>query len=343
MNRGPSALKVLTETGDISLAQFKGAFKTLVDGDLPPLEAAAFLAALRMKKENSREIGEAARYVREKAVPVHFQERPPMVFDTCGTGGSGFNKLNVSTAAFFVLAGAGIAVAKHGNRAASGRCGSADVMEALGINITVSPEAMRRVFEKTGMAFLFAPLYHPVLKNVAGLRKELGIRTIFNLLGPLCNPYFPTHQVLGVSTKELLIPMAEALAMAGITRAFVVHSGGFDEASLHAPTDIVEVRNSRVVGRKRLTPRSCGFKEVSLSALQVNNTPAENAAHVLAIFNGTEKGPQHNLVALNAALGLVLAGKHSSFKGAVRHAAALIAGGKALQKVEELKEALSHA
>jgi len=343
MNNELSALRTLTETGDISPAQFKGAFKALVDGELPPLEAAAFLAALRMKKENSREIGEAARYVREKAVPVRFEERPPMIFDTCGTGGSGFNKLNVSTAAFFVLAGAGIAVAKHGNRAASGRCGSADVMEALGINIAVSPEAMRRVFEKTGMAFLFAPLYHPVLKNVAGLRKELGIRTIFNLLGPLCNPYLPTHQTLGVSRKELLIPMAEALAVLGISRAFVVHSGGFDEASLHASTDIVEVRGSNVSGRKRLAPESFGFKKVSLAGLTVENTPAGNAACILAIFNGTEKGPQHDLVALNAALGLVLAGKHSSFKGAVRQAAALIAGGKALQKVEELKEALSHA
>jgi len=335
-------LKVLTETGSLPIGHFKITFKKLVDGELLPIEAAAFLVALKMKKENAQEIGEAARYLREKAVPVIVQQRE-MILDTCGTGGAGFNKLNISTAVFFIAAAAGIPVAKHGNRAASGRCGSADVLEAMGIKIDTPPEKMKEVFEKMRMAFLFAPLYHPALKNLAPVRKELGIRTIFNLLGPLCNPYFPTHQVMGVSSKELSLPMAKALSMVRLKRGFVVHCGGLDEASLHDQTELIEIKNSKVLGRRRVSPEDFGLKKVSLRKLEVKNTPAENAGHIQAILDGKEKGPQRDMVLMNAALAVYCTGRSKSFREAAQYAASLIDEGKVTKKIQEFKEAVANA
>lgn len=337
-----SILKILTETGNLPIGHFKITFKKLVDGELLPIEAAAFLIALKMKKESAQEIGEAACYLRQKALQITLQQRE-MILDTCGTGGAGFNKLNISTAVFFIAAAAGVPVAKHGNRAASGRCGSADVLEAMGIKIDTPPEKMKAVFEKTRMAFLFAPLYHPALKNLAPVRKELGVRTIFNLLGPLCNPYFPTHQVMGVSSNELVLPMAKALSMVRLKRGFVVHSGGLDEASLHADTELIEIKNSKIIGRRRVSPKDFGLKKAVLKKLEVKNTPAENAAHIQAILEGKEMGPQRDMVLMNAALALFSTGRAKNFREAADMAASLIDQGAVAGKIKEFKEAVAHA
>lgn len=343
MSEQGALLKLLTETGTLPIVHFKKAFQRLVDGELLPIEAAAFLVAIKMKKENAQEIGEAARYLRQKAVQMTFSQERPIVLDTCGTGGSGFNKLNVSTAVFFIAASAGIPVAKHGNRAASGRCGSADVLEALGIKIDLPVQAMQHVFEKTNMAFLFAPLYHPALKALAPIRKELGVRTIFNLLGPLCNPYFPTHQVMGVSSKELLRPMAEALALLKIKRAYVLHAGGLDEASVHADTEYIEIKMGKVLAQKRLSCSQAGVKKVPLRSIEACNKPQENARQILEIFSGKAAGPQRDMILLNAAFAFMITGKCRTFRDGVAYAASLIERGEVMKKYQQFKEAVLNA
>ena len=329
-------LRRLVEERDLPISLFKREFEALVEGNLSVAEASAFLIALKMAGETTVQLTEAARFLRKKALVMRAGRG--IILDTCGTGGSGFNKLNISTAVFFILSSAGIKVARHGNRAASGRCGSADVMEALGIPVTIKPVYMKKVFERTGMAYLFAPFYHPALKNLAGLRKELGVRTIFNILGPMCNPYLVKYQILGVSKRDLLLPMAEALCKLGTKNAFIVHSGGLDEASLHAPVEVAIVKNSRVRGRKVYFCKDFGLKRASLKDIEVKNTPKINSRMILDIFSGKLRDAHSDMVILNASLGYVLSGKASSFKEAVRSIKQMISRGDVLRKYKYFKK-----
>jgi anthranilate phosphoribosyltransferase len=238
------ALQRVMDHHSLSRAEAHQAMKELMRGAASPVQIAAFLAALRVKGETADEIAGAAEAMREEAVAVRTTKQP--LVDTCGTGGDGRGTFNVSTAAAFVVAGAGFAVAKHGNRAVSSKCGSADLLEALGMPMESDPKKAEARLERDGLAFLFAPAFHPAMKHAMPVRRELGVRTIFNLLGPLANPARPTVQLMGVYDPRWLAPLANVLGQLGCEEAVVVHGQGFDEIALDGPTQIAELHGGRV-------------------------------------------------------------------------------------------------
>ncbi|MDD4955032.1 MAG: anthranilate phosphoribosyltransferase, partial [Candidatus Omnitrophica bacterium] len=272
------AIDKLTKRENLSFDETKEIFENIFARRSTPSQVAAFLVALKMKGEAEDEIFAAATVIRHLSRKVSVKNsfvgielEDEQVLDTCGTGGSGVDKFNISTAVAFVVAAAGIKVAKHGNRAMSSSCGSADVMEALGIKIDVEPSVMAQAIKTAGIGFLYAPLYHPVLAEVASIRKEIGVRTIFNILGPLCNPALATHQVMGVYKKELVRPIANVLKKLGVKYALVVNSEDLkDEVSLGGKTQVAEVINQKIKSLS-LKPSDFGLKKVNAKEIEVKS------------------------------------------------------------------------
>jgi anthranilate phosphoribosyltransferase len=306
--------------------------ETILRGDTTDAQIGALVTALRMKGETVAELVGAARAMRAYAVAI--PDVPPGTVDTCGTGGDGASTLNVSTAAGLVVAAAGVPVAKHGNRAVSGVVGGADVLEALGVTLVLPPAALGACLRTVGFAFLFAPALQPALRHAAAPRRELGIRTLFNLLGPVTNPARVRRQVVGVFDRRWLRPIAETLAALGTDRAWVVAgAGGLDEIALDGETAVAEVLGGRVVERT-VTPADAGVAGGPTSALRVSSL-AEAAARVRAILGG-ERGPARDIVCLNAAAALVVADAAPDLRAGVARAAAAIDGGAATRLLDAL-------
>ncbi|MBM7854654.1 anthranilate phosphoribosyltransferase [Desulfohalotomaculum tongense] len=304
----------------------------IMEGRASAAQIAALLTALRLKGEHVDEITGFARVMRQKAVPV--KSKHPLLVDTCGTGGDGARTFNISTTAAFVLAGAGAKVAKHGNRSVSSCCGSADLLEALGVRINLTAEQAGRCLDECGICFLFAPQLHRAMKHAAAPRKEIGIRTVFNILGPLTNPAGAQAQVLGVYDAGLVDKLARVLARLGSKRVFVLHgAGGLDEVSLAGPTVVCAVWEGRITGYT-INPTDYGFAPAPVEAL-AGGTAEENAAITREILKGAG-GPRRDAVVLNAALGLICAGKAADIAAGIKLAQWSIDSGAAAAKLEEL-------
>lgn len=296
-------------------------------------EIGMFLLALRAKGEKPAEIAGFVRGMKKAANTIK-PRTPFRLVDTCGTGGDGLNTINVSTAAAIVTAAAGVPVAKHGNRAATSKSGSSDVLEALGIKIDLAPEPVKQTIEEIGIGFMFAPVFHPAMKRVAGVRKKLGVRTIFNILGPLTNPAGAKGQVIGVFDKKLCEPIAFALAELGTEHALVVHGDGMDEISNTGETYVAELKQGKV-STYTLTPESLGMLRASLDDV-VGGSPKENARDLLQIFKG-KKGPKRDLVIINAAAALYVSGIVSSIRQAIPIAEDAIDSGKVMVKFNQFR------
>jgi anthranilate phosphoribosyltransferase len=307
----------------------------VMDGGVDDVVVAAVLAALRAKGETGVEIAAAARAMRARAIRVPIAD-PARAVDTCGTGGDGAETINISTAAALLAAAAGVPVAKHGNRSVSSRCGSADVLEAAGVRLDVSPAAMAALHDEIGIAFLFAPRLHPAMKAVMPVRRALGVRTVFNLLGPLTNPAGVARQVIGVWGPEVQDLMASALAELGAVRALVVHSeDGLDEISVNAPTRVLEVRDGRVAGEWKVEPGGLGIvvdNPQSLTGGDVN----ENLRRMRDILGGREESAAAEAVAVNAAAALWVAEKAADLAGGLEMAREILRSGAGLAILEAL-------
>jgi anthranilate phosphoribosyltransferase len=304
----------------------------IMSGEATPAQIAAYITALRIRGETPDAIAGSAAAMREKftAIPAPTD----IVVDTCGTGGDGARTFNISTAAAFVAAGAGVTVAKHGNRSVSSQCGSADVLAALGVKIDCSAEVMADCLKTIGIAFLFAPVLHPAMKFAIGPRREIGIRSIFNILGPLSNPAGARHGVLGVYNRDLALTLAEAAAALGAQRLFVVHGlDGLDEITTTGPTCVAEVRDGGVTTYE-IHPRDVGLSIAAKTDL-VGGDAATNAATLLKILSGG-KGPKRDIVLLNAAAAIVAGGKAADLKEGVSVATRSVDSGAALRKMDQL-------
>lgn len=304
-----------------------------------PAQIAGLIVALRLKGETAAEVKGFASAMRRRGPKV--AAKSPVVADTCGTGGDGAGTLNISTGAALAAAGAGIVIAKHGNRAASSRCGSADVLEALGVKIDSSPQIAERCLNDQGLAFLFAQVFHPSMKHAGPARRELGIRTIFNVLGPLTNPAGANVQIIGVGDRSLLDLVARSAALLGIKRALIVHSNdGLDELTPTAATAAVEVRGGKTGRVFSLSPRDFGFRRSRLKDL-AGGDAGENAAELLKVLNG-QRSAFRDAVVYGGGAVCWLAGKAKDLKEGISMAEASLDRGAALDKLEQLKDA-SHA
>jgi anthranilate phosphoribosyltransferase len=334
VNEYRALLRALIAGDDLPEQAMTFAVGQVMDGVWSSVQSGAFLAALATKGESAAEVVGAAEAMRARA--LHVEHDLPLVVDTCGTGGDGAGTINVSTAAGFVLAGCGLHVAKHGNRAASSACGSADVLEASGIALDVTPEVARRQLEAERFAFLFAPAYHPAMKEVASVRRELGVRTIFNILGPLANPARATHQVVGVATRAHLELVGTALAALGTRAAAVVHAeSGIDEVAGDVPTHVDQFARSGVT-HWVLDPAEFGV--VAPADALRGGSAAVNAAALRAILGG-ERSPRADVVALNAGLALVVAERATGLAEGLALARDALANGAALAVFERLRGA----
>ncbi len=307
-------------------------FGQVMDGNATDVQKSALLIALRMKGETADEITGAAMAMRERVTPLDVDSRDQLI-DTCGTGGDGRGTFNISTIAALVAAGAGANVAKHGNRAVSSSCGSADLLAALGVNLDLDAARMSEVLRRAGIAFLFAPKLHPAMSAVASVRRELGVRTIFNVLGPLTNPAFARRQVLGVYAERLVETVARVLAALGAVHALVVHSrDGLDEISVSAPTLVCEVRDG--LRTYEITPEELGVRSHAIEELAGGDVQA-NAAIARAVLSGSE-GARHDVVIANAGAALYVAGAAGTIRDGVALAHESIVSGKAMRKLEHL-------
>ena len=303
--------------------------RDIMSGEATPAQIGAFLVALRLKGETVDEVVGMARVMREHALKVPTVEA---VVDTCGTGGDASGTFNVSTAAAFVVAGAGGRVAKHGNRAMTSACGSADVLEALGAKIDLDPEQVARCLREVGFGFMFAQAFHPAMKHVAGPRREIGVRTVFNVLGPLTNPAGAAHQLLGVARLELAPLLAEALGRLGARHALVVHGhGGLDELSLSGPSAVHELRDG-ALREYAVSPEDVGLSPAPNEAVR-GGSAEENAAALRGVLDG-RVGPLRDITLLNAAAALVAADLASDLKDGVARAARAIDSGAAGEKLD---------
>lgn len=312
------------------------AMEEIMTGMATPSQLGAFLTALRLKGETVDEVTGLARVMREQAVHVPVASSINAV-DTCGTGGDSSGSFNVSTAAGLVVAALGHPVAKHGNRAASSRCGSADVLEALGVKLELGPEQVAACIERVGFGFMFAPAYHPAMRHVGPTRREIGIRTVFNILGPLTNPAGARFQVLGVPEARLLPLMGEALLRLGCERALVVHGeDGLDELSLSAPTRICEVRGAdHTVTEYTITPEALGLVVYPQNAM-LGGDAAHNAALMRALLSGQSAGALADMVALNAGAALYVTGHAETIAHGTHQARATLRAGTALATLDAL-------
>lgn len=314
---------------DLTADAMEGAVGQIMDGGWTDAQIGAFLTALRLKGETPDELVAAVRALRGRAVTVAADG--PLV-DTCGTGGDGLGTFNVSTAAAFVVAAAGLRVAKHGNRAASGTVGGADVLEALGARIELEPAEAERALSEVGFCFLFAPLYHPAVRHVATARRELGFRTLFNLTGPLCNPAGATRQLIGLFSSDWLEPVAHALQSLGSEHALVVHGAdGSDEISPAARTTVVELRDGRL-SRYDIEPEQFGIRRCGIAEL-AGGDAARNAAIIREVFDG-RRGACADAVVLNAGAALYAGGRTETVDDGVRVAREVVEEGAALARLE---------
>jgi anthranilate phosphoribosyltransferase len=327
-------LETILNGKDLTFEQAKELQDTIFEGHVTEVQIAAFLAMMRMKRATSGEIAGLAQSLRDHAVRV--QVDLPRLIDTCGTGGAIVKTFNISTTSALVAAGAGAYVAKHGNRGITSRCGSADVLEELGVKIDPAPEVVARCIREAHVGFMFAPKFHPAMRFVQPIRKSLDFRTAFNILGPLANPAGVQAQVMGVSDAELIERIAESLRMLGTRRALVVHGQGMDEISLLGKTKIVELRDGNIDSFE-LDPTDYGIANASIDALGSGDAIA-NAALIRLLLSGKGKGPRRDIVLLNAAAAILVAELADSFEEAIPLAAASIDEGKALHCLEKLVE-----
>ena len=328
------AISKLVDGQSLTRGEAALTMEDIMEDRATPAQFGAFVTALRLKGETADEIAGMAEVMRRKAVRVP-TDLP--VVDTCGTGGDGSGSFNVSTAAAFVVAAAGQPVAKHGNRGMTSKCGSADVLEALGANVTLGPDAVARCIDEVGFGFMFAPAYHPAMKFAAPLRREIGIRTVFNILGPLANPAGAKTQVLGAPSPEAQERLAGALALLGVERALVVHGlEGLDEVSVSGPTRVVDVYSA---GARQfdVRPEDFGLRSANADAVR-GGSADENAAIIRRILGGGTKGDiadaQRDIVVLNAAAALVACGRASDLASGVRLASDVVHSGEALARLD---------
>ncbi len=328
----PTAIRTVIEGRDLTTAAMTAVMRTIMNGEATPAQIGGFLVGLHMKGETVEEIAAAAQVMRELAIQV--QVHGPHVLDTCGTGGDAAGTFNISTASALVAAAAGAKVAKHGNRSVSGKTGSADVLEAAGVRLDLSPEQIGACIETVGVGFLFAPLHHGAMKHAIGPRREMGVRTIFNLLGPLTNPAGAPNQIMGVFAATWVEPLAQVLQRLGSRHVMVVHSAdGLDEISISAPTRVAELQDGRVRAYT-LTPEDFGVARSSLEALKAADVE-QSLAKIREALTG-QPGPAGAIVALNAGAGIYTAGLADSLQEGVRKAQQIVADGAALQVLERL-------
>lgn len=327
------AIIKLSNKEDLTYDEAMQVMNEIMSGEASDVQKSAYLTALSMKGETIEEITASAKEMRNHCVKFLNDME---VLEIVGTGGDKSNSFNISTTSSLVIAAAGVPVAKHGNRAASSLCGAADVLEALGVNITIPPAMSAQILKEINICFLFAQNYHISMKHVGPIRKELGIRTIFNILGPLANPAGASLQVMGVYSEDLVEPMAKVLNNLGVKRGMVVFGqDGLDEISLSAPTTVCEFGNNEFKTYV-IQPEDFGFEKCKKEDL-VGGTPQENAAITKSILAG-DKGPKRNAVALNAGAALYIGGKADSFKAGVRLAEEMIDSGKATEVLEKFVE-----
>ncbi len=327
-------IEQLIGSKDLTEDEARSVMEEIMTGQSTDAQIAAFLTALRMKGETADELVGFARVMRQKAAPL-WEDDGPEVVDTCGTGGDRSGTFNISTAAAFVAAGAGALVAKHGNRSVSGRCGSADVMEALGVDIQMPALKLRQAIRDIGIGFLFAPSFHSSMKHVMPARSQMKVRTVFNILGPLSNPAAAAYQVIGVSSEGLLDLMAGAVARLGLRHVFVVHgSDGIDEISISAPTTLVEVSGG-TTRRFSVTPEDFGLRSADIGAIKGGDA-AENARIVEEVLAGSES-PRRDVVVMNAAAAITAAGISSDLKSGVQRAVDSLDSGAALERLQGLR------
>jgi len=325
-------LSKIVKREDLNEEQMSQMITEIFSGNITDAQIGAMMAALATKGETFEELAGAARAMRRKALRI--QTSASTVVDTCGTGGDGAHTFNISTTTSFVVAACGVTVAKHGNRSVSSQCGSADLLEVLGVKLDTAPEIVEEAVQDIGIGFLFAPLYHGAMRFAAKARKEVGLRSIFNMLGPLTNPAGANCQLLGVYAPELTEMFSHALQLLGAKRAFVVHGhDGLDEISVCAPTRISELKDG-LIRTYDISPEQF-FSERAKTADLLGGNPKENAQITRNILNG-EKGPKRNVVLINAAAALVAAGQADNFKQGIRMAETAIDDGDAARKMEAL-------
>lgn len=328
------AIAKVVERVDLNESEAEGVMREIMEGVATPSQIASYITALRMKGESVAEITGSARVMREMSAPVRVND--PLVVDTCGTGGDRLQTFNISTAVAFVVAGAGATVAKHGNRSVSSSCGSADVLKALGVRIDLSPERVEACINEIGIGFLFAPLFHGAMKHAVLPRQETGIRTIFNILGPLTNPARASIQVLGVFSPALTDLLAQVLLNLGSRHCFIVHGmDGLDEITIAGKSRISEGKGGRVAAYF-LEPQDFQLSNGSLKDL-IGGDAEMNASILLSILKG-EKGPKRDVVLMNAAPALVAVGKAKTLQEGVLLAAESIESGMALSKLDQLRD-----
>lgn len=328
------AIIKLSKKQDLAYAEAEAVMDEIMSGQATPVQMSAYLTALALKGETIDEITASAAGMRAHCIKLlHNLD----VLEIVGTGGDGSNSFNISTTSSLVIAAGGVPVAKHGNRAASSKSGAADVLEALGVKITLTPERSAEILKKINICFLFAQNYHIAMKYVAPIRKELGIRTVFNILGPLSNPAGANMELMGVYDQSLVEPLAQVMANLGVNRGMVVYGqDSLDEISMCAPTSVCEIRDGKFTFYE-ITPEQFGYERCEKGAL-TGGTPAENAEITKAILKGEEKGPKRQAVCLNAGAALYIAGKAASIEEGVKLAESLIDSGAALKKLEEFVE-----
>ena len=327
------AINSLIDGKDLSEKEMIGAMRDIMEGKSTDAQIASFLTALRIKGETVEEITGAAKVMREKVSKI---SAPENTVDTCGTGGDMSHTFNISTTAAMVVAACGLPVAKHGNRSVSSSCGSADVLEALNIKIELEPAKVEECLKTTGFGFMFAPLFHPAMKYAIGPRKELGVRTVFNILGPLTNPADAKRQVMGVFSDKLTEPLAQVLGNLGVKHAFVVHGeDGLDEITTTDNTRVSELKDGKV-NTYSISPEDLGIKKANKEDL-VGGSAEENANITIEILEG-KKGPKRDIVVLNAAAALIAGDKAVDFNEGLKKASEAIDSGTAREKLEEVKK-----
>lgn len=341
------AIQKVVDRSNLTEQEMEAAMEVIMTGQATPAQIGSFITALRLKGETIEEITGAARVMRQKATRIQADEASvsidreeinldlETVVDTCGTGGDGTNTFNVSTTTAFVVAGCGLRVAKHGNRSVSSLCGSADVIERLGVKLDVPPAVVEKCLDEVGIGFLYAPALHGAMKHAIGPRREIGIRSIFNILGPLTNPAGANVQVLGVYKKELTPVLAEVLGNLGSRSAFVVYGeGSLDEISIIGKTQVSELKDGQVTTYS-IEPEDFGLARADLNDIRGGDVE-ENAGIVLSVLQG-EKGARRDMVLLNASAALVAAGRAADFSDGISQAAESIDTGRALEKLEGMK------
>ena len=328
------AIIKLSKKQDLTYTEAETVMDEIMSGQATPVQMSAYLTALSLKGETIDEITASAAGMRAHCIKLlHDMD----VLEIVGTGGDGSNSFNISTTSSLVTAAGGVPVAKHGNRAASSKSGAADVLEELGVKITLTPERSAEILKKINICFLFAQNYHIAMKYVAPIRKELSIRTVFNILGPLSNPAGANMELMGVYDQALVEPLAQVMANLGVNRGMVVYGqDSLDEISMCAPTSVCEIKDGKFTSYE-ITPEQFGYEKCEKGAL-TGGTPAENAEITKAILKGEERGPKRQAVCLNAGAALYIAGKAASIEEGVKLAESLIDSGAALKKLEEFVE-----